>query len=108
MMLTGKGITSHQFNLGSNPESAAISELNLFGSRPLLERFFFLLFNLNFFTRFDRVLRFHPPPPSLKCFQIISRSRLGEEESHCGCTTVLPLNHYIYLFYPSLLGPENT
>ena len=101
--------TSHQFNLGLNPLSGAISELNLFGSRPLLERVFFVLFNFNFFfTRFDRVLRFHPPPPSLKCFQIIIWSRLGEEESHCGCTTALPLNHYIYLFYPSLLGPENT
>ena len=67
MMLTGKGITSHQFNLGLNPGSGAISELNLFGSRPLLERGFFVLFNFNFFFYHLRPSTpVSPPSPLLK------------------------------------------
>lgn len=58
-----RAFTSHQFNLGLSPGSGVISELNLFGSRPLLERaFFFYYLILMFFTRFDRVFRFHSLP----------------------------------------------
>ena len=40
MLRTGKGIYLPPI-LGFNPRSGAMSELNLFGSRSLLERFFF-------------------------------------------------------------------
>jgi len=61
-----RAFTSHQFNLGLNPGSDAMSELNLFGSRPLLERFFFLLFNFNFFYQLRPSTPVSPPSPVLK------------------------------------------